>query len=75
MYNYFEGETNRQRNPDLHRWLGRVYLVLGFVPGAIGGLVIAQTTEPGRVGISLLVVLWLWTGWNAYRTIWLGQIQ
>lgn len=68
----------RQRKPAFHRWLGRIYLVVGIVPGAIGGLVIAQTTEAGfvgRVGISLLAVLWLWTGWNAYRTIRRGQVQ
>lgn len=71
-------QSIRARNPAVHRWLGRIYLALGILPGALGGLVIAQTTEAGlvgRVGISLLALLWLWTGWNAYRTIRRGQVQ
>ena len=66
----------RQRRPVLHRWIGRLYLVSilfgglsAFViaPGIISGLV-------GQVGLSLLGVLWLWTGWNAYSTIRAGQV-
>lgn len=66
----------RQRRPVLHRWLGRIYLtgiLLGglsafvIAPGIISGLV-------GQVGLSLLGVLWLWTGWNAYSTIRAGKV-
>ena len=66
----------RQRRPVLHRWIGRLFLVSilfgglsAFViaPGIISGLV-------GQVGLSLLGVLWLWTGWNAYSTIRAGQV-
>ena len=66
----------RQRRPVLHRWIGRLYLVSilfgglsAFViaPGIISGLV-------GQVGLSLLGVLWLWTGWNAYSAIRAGKV-
>lgn len=65
----------RGRKPTLHRWMGRIYLVgilLGglsaflIAPGMVSGLV-------GEIGLILLGVLWLWTGWNAYRNIRAGN--
>jgi uncharacterized membrane protein len=66
----------RNRNPKLHRWMGRIYLtailvgsISAFViaPGMISGLV-------GEVGLIFLAILWLWTGWNAYSTIRAGDV-
>ncbi len=57
--------------------MGRIYLVsilLGglsafiIAPGMISGLV-------GEVGLLSLAVLWLLTGWNAYRSIRAGNIK
>jgi uncharacterized membrane protein len=66
----------RARAPRLHRWIGRVYLV-GVAVGSIGGLVIAPTSSAGFVGFfgfSALAVLWLVTGWRAYRAIRRGDV-
>ena len=65
----------RNRRPTLHRWMGRIYLVgilfsglaaFLIAPGMISGLV-------GEIGLLLLAILWLWTGWNAYRNIRAGN--
>ncbi len=61
----------RTRAPRVHRWIGRIYLV-GVAVGSLGGLVIAPTSTAGFVGFfgfSTLAVLWLATGWRAYRAI------
>jgi uncharacterized membrane protein len=67
----------RKRRQNLHRWMGRIYLVSiligglsAFViaPGMISGLV-------GEVGLLSLASLWLWTGWNAYRSIRKGDVK
>lgn len=66
----------RQRRPVLHRWLGRIYLT-GILVGGLSAFVIAPgiiSGLVGQVGLSLLGVLWLWTGWNAYSTIRAGQV-
>ncbi len=67
----------RQRRPNLHRWLGRIYLVsilLGglsaflIAPGMISGLV-------GEFGLISLAILWLWTGFMAYSNIRAGNVE
>ncbi len=67
----------RKRRPIVHRWMGRIYLVSILIgglsafiiaPGMISGLV-------GEVGLLSLAALWLWTGWNAYRSIRKGDIK
>ena len=66
----------RQRRQNLHRWMGRIYLVsilLGglsafiIAPGMISGLV-------GEFGLVSLAILWLWTGFMAYSNIRAGNI-
>lgn len=66
----------RQRRPNLHRWMGGIYLVgillgglsaLFIAPGMISGLV-------GEVGLMSLGVLWLATGWLAYSNIRAGNV-
>ena len=67
----------RNRRPTLHRWMGRIYLtaiLFGglsaflIAPGMISGLV-------GEVGLIMLAILWLWTGWMAYKNIRAGNIE
>ena len=55
---------------------GASYLV-GVAVGGLGGLVIAPTSSAGFVGFfgfSTLAVLWLVTGWRAYRAIRRGDV-
>ncbi|WP_169581894.1 DUF2306 domain-containing protein [Microbacterium thalassium] len=61
----------RERLPQVHRWIGRAYL-LGVAVGGFGGLVIAPSSPAGYVGLfgfGALAVLWLGTAWRAYRAI------
>lgn len=61
----------RTRLPRVHRWLGRTYLGAVALGGA-AGLVIAPVSQAGWVGFfgfGALAVLWLVTGWRAYRAI------
>ncbi|MGR2751823.1 DUF2306 domain-containing protein [Agromyces arachidis] len=61
----------RTRHPLAHRWIGRTYLTsVGMA--AIAGLVLAPVNQAGIVGLfgfGALGVLWLVTGWRAYRAI------
>jgi len=61
----------------VHRTLGRIYL-LGVLVGGLGGLYMAFHAFGGfgpRVGFALLAVLWLLSGFTAYRRIRARQIQ
>jgi len=61
----------RDRHPRVHRWTGRVYLAAIGV-GGIAALVIAPVNDAGLVGLfgfGGLGVLWLVSGWLAYRAI------
>ena len=65
----------RTRFPQIHRWLGRFYL-LGILVGGFAGLYMATFAYAGiitRLGFSTLAVLWLTTGFMAYRTIRAGN--
>jgi uncharacterized membrane protein len=67
----------RNRWPRLHRLLGRVYLGAGIGLGSITAMLIATGIQGGlvgAVGISLLSVVWLWTGFMAYRAIRAGRV-
>jgi len=66
----------RRRAPRVHRWIGRTYLA-GVAVGALGGLIIAPSSPAGYVGFfgfGALAVLWLVTGWRAYRAIRHGDV-
>lgn len=66
----------RTRLPNVHRWTGRVYLVAVGLGGA-AGLVISFFSPAGWVGLfgfGTLAVLWLLTGWRAYRAIRRGDV-
>lgn len=67
----------RQRVPRVHRVMGRIYLVSVAI-GGTAALVMAPYNTAGFVGFfgfGSLAVLWLFTGWKAYRSIRAGDVQ
>jgi uncharacterized membrane protein len=67
----------RARRPQVHRWLGRLYLVPGILVGGLSGLVLATLTFGGligRAGFFVLSLLWLGSGWHAWRAIRAGRV-
>jgi uncharacterized membrane protein len=55
----------------VHRWLGRTYL-LSILFGGVSGLYMAQFAHGGiitELGFGALAVLWLYSGYRAYRHI------
>jgi uncharacterized membrane protein len=69
-------EGIRARRLNLHRWLGRFYLVeVGL--GSIAGFAMALVSEGGlatHLGFGTLAVLWLFTGLQAYSKVRRGDI-
>jgi uncharacterized membrane protein len=66
----------RSRRPDLHRWMGRTY-VLACLFGGVSGAVLAAGARTGLVstlGFGLLAVAWLATTWRAYDAARQGRI-
>ena len=66
----------RTRHPLVHRSMGRVYLTAVGI-AALGGLAIAPISQAGLTGLfgfGALGVLWLVTGWRAYRSIRRGDV-
>lgn len=64
-------ERSRARFLNLHRWLGRIYLVSVLV-GGIAGFSLAFTAQGGlsaRIGFGMLAVVWLVTAVFAYLRI------
>lgn len=67
----------RARALNLHRWLGRFYL-LEVALGSIGGFAMALVSYAGmptHLGFGLLAVLWFFTGLQAYRMVRRGNIE
>lgn len=67
--------TSRWLN--VHRWLGRAYL-LGVLVGGTAGLYMATLAYGGwsnALGFAILALLWLYTGWMAYSRIRAGDID
>ena len=61
----------RSNHLQLHRNLGRTYLVLVLL-GGIGSLILAPNADGGlvaRIGFFILGVLWLFSGLQAYLAI------
>lgn len=61
----------RSRHLDLHRWLGRTYVV-AVLCGSVAAIALATTSQAGlatHVGFGLLAVLWLFATGMAYRYI------
>lgn len=62
----------RSNRPQLHRWMGRLYLGIGVLVGGLSGLYISQFAFGGivaRLGFAALAVCWLYTGWRAFIAI------
>jgi uncharacterized membrane protein len=62
---------------NLHRWLGRIYL-LGVLAGGIGGLYMAFFAYGGwvaRAGFLTLAILWLYSAYKAYDHIRRREIE
>jgi uncharacterized membrane protein len=60
----------RNRYRTAHRWMGRGYVFLGVVPGALTGFVVSALHTQGataQVGNFLLALLWLVTAIAGYR--------
>lgn len=69
-------ERLRARAINLHRWMGRFYLLeVGL--GSIAGFRMAVVSEQGlptHLGFGMLAVLWFFTGLQAYRMVRQGDI-
>lgn len=66
----------RARRPQLHRWVGRVYLVAGIVVGGVSGLLLSRLAQGGwvaQLGFACLAIAWLYTGYRGYRAIRRGE--
>lgn len=66
----------RARRPQVHRFLGRVYLVAGVVVGGVSGLLLSRIAQGGwvaQLGFASLAVVWLYTGYRGYRAIRRGE--
>lgn len=67
----------RERALNLHRWLGRFYLLeVGL--GSLAGLwmaVVSLEGLPTHFGFGILAVLWFFTGLQAYRKVRQGDIE
>jgi uncharacterized membrane protein len=66
----------RARRPALHRWMGRLYLI-AILLGGTGGLYMATMAWggiPARLGFGVLALLWLGSGFLAYRSIRAGHV-
>ena len=69
-------EKLRARGLNLHRWLGRFYL-LEVALGSVAGFAMATVSEQGlptHLGFGALAVLWFFTGLQAYRMVLRGNI-
>ena len=67
----------RSRWLKVHRWTGRLYLVLGVGVGGLAGLYLAFFAFGGpvsRLGFACLALGWLYTGLRAYRAVRAGHI-
>ena len=68
----------RERAVNIHRWLGRLYVVLILVAAAPGGIVLAMGAEggiPGKICFVLMSVLWFFFSLRAYIRIKQGEVQ
>jgi uncharacterized membrane protein len=69
-------ERLRARALNVHRWLGRFYLLeVGL--GSIAGLAMALVSDQGmptHLGFGTLAILWFLTGLQAYRMVRRGNI-
>ena len=70
-------EKLRARALNLHRWLGRFYLLFVAL-GSVAGLAMALVSAEGvatHLGFGVLAVLWFATAFRAYRVILRGEVE
>lgn len=73
----FLPQSITKRYLKLHRWLGKIYM-LGILFGGLGGLYMAFLAYGGfiaRLGFAILAILWLLSGYMAYKHICTRKIQ
>jgi uncharacterized membrane protein len=73
----FLPRSRSRRFLNVHRWLGRTYLIAVLV-GGLGGLYMAPLSYgglPTHLGFASLGILWLFSGWKAYRHIRRREIE
>lgn len=73
----FLPQSVTKRYLKLHRWLGKIYM-LGILFGGLGGLYMAFLAYGGfaaRLGFATLAILWLFSGYMAYKHIRNQKIQ
>ena len=67
----------RRRNPAVHRWLGRCYVIAVLVAGG-AGLYLATMADgglPSTIGFGLLATLWVGSTTMAYVCIRRGRVD
>jgi uncharacterized membrane protein len=73
LFGPFQFRTRlRAARPELHRWMGRIYLGVGVLAGGLAGLYMATLAFGGpaaRLGFGCLALAWLYTGLRAYASI------
>lgn len=75
-FQFLEG-VRQGRLLKIHRWLGRTYLIAVLV-GGLAGLYMAPLSHGGIVshlGFASLAILWLYSGFTAYKHIRNKQIE
>ncbi|MGC1524566.1 MAG: DUF2306 domain-containing protein [Phormidesmis sp.] len=73
----FLPQSITRRYRQMHRWLGKTYMV-GVLLGGVGGLYMAFLAYgglPAQVGFALLSLAWLFSGYQAYSAIRRREIQ
>jgi uncharacterized membrane protein len=69
-------EKLRTRRLNLHRWLGRFYL-LEVALGSVAGFFMAVVSKEGlptHLGFGALAIVWFFTGLQAYRMVLHGDV-
>lgn len=67
----------RGSRPQLHRWMGHIYLVVGVAIGGLSGLYMSAFAFGGifgKLGFASLAVAWLFTGFRAFQAIRCGDV-
>jgi uncharacterized membrane protein len=67
----------RRRPGSIHRWVGRLYLAAGVLPGGLSALYMSYFAFGGlaaKLGFACLALLWLYTGVQAFRAIRRGAV-
>ena len=67
----------RGSRPQLHRWMGRIYLGVGVGIGGLSGLYMSAFAFGGifgKLGFACLAVAWLFTGFRAFQAIRRGDV-